>query len=156
MADTKISALGSLTGVASGDLLPIVDVSDTTQAASGSTKKVTPDELALRIYAAAQSLNTVGGAGNYTLLASDAGKVVIVDNSTNARSVFVDGDLNLSAGQRIDIVVLGTGVVTVATSGGSPPTLNGTPGLKLRAQYSAATLLCRGTDQYVLIGDLTA
>lgn len=42
MADTKISALTSLGAVpASGDYFPIVDVSDTSQAASGTTKKIT-------------------------------------------------------------------------------------------------------------------
>jgi hypothetical protein len=41
MAKKKISDLSSLTSPATGDLLPIVDVSDTSQAASGSTKKIT-------------------------------------------------------------------------------------------------------------------
>ena len=48
---------------------------------------------------------------------------------------------------------LGAGQVTVAESGA---TVEATPTLKLRAQYSAATLLCTGTDTYVLIGDLAA
>jgi len=41
MADAKISALTELTtgNIASSDLLPIVDVSDTTDAATGTTKK---------------------------------------------------------------------------------------------------------------------
>lgn len=38
---TKISALSALTTTATGDLLSIVDVSDTTQGAGGSTKKIT-------------------------------------------------------------------------------------------------------------------
>ena len=46
---------------------------------------------------------------------------------------------------------MGTGTVTVVASG---TTVNGTPGLKLRAQYSAATLICTGTDTYLLVGDL--
>lgn len=41
MPGTKTSALVALTTLADGDLLPIVDISDTTQAPSGSTKKVT-------------------------------------------------------------------------------------------------------------------
>jgi len=41
MANKKITELTALTSVASGDLIPIVDVSDTTQAASGTTKKIT-------------------------------------------------------------------------------------------------------------------
>ena len=47
MADTKISALTALTGanVADGDLFPVVDVSDTSMAASGTNKKMTRVEL---------------------------------------------------------------------------------------------------------------
>lgn len=46
MADAKISALTALaSGHATGDLIPIVDVSDTTQAASGTTKKTTIADL---------------------------------------------------------------------------------------------------------------
>ena len=41
MADTKISALTAMTVPAVSDLIPIVDVSDTTMAASGTTKYVT-------------------------------------------------------------------------------------------------------------------
>lgn len=48
MADTKISALAALLGVnvASGDRLVIVDVSDTSMAASGTDHYITADELA--------------------------------------------------------------------------------------------------------------
>ena len=47
MADTKISGLTALTGAnaVSGDLLTIVDVSDTTMAATGTNKKITLTEL---------------------------------------------------------------------------------------------------------------
>jgi hypothetical protein len=47
MADSKISALTALTGAnsAPGDLLEIVDISDTTMAASGTNKKITREEL---------------------------------------------------------------------------------------------------------------
>lgn len=41
MANAKISDLTALTTTATGDLIPIVDVSDTTQASSGTTKKIT-------------------------------------------------------------------------------------------------------------------
>ena len=45
MPDTKISALTALTAPASGDLFPIVDISDTTMAASGTTKGITYSNL---------------------------------------------------------------------------------------------------------------
>ena len=45
MADKKISALTELTTPADGDKIPIVDVSDTTQAASGTTKFIQKSNL---------------------------------------------------------------------------------------------------------------
>lgn len=45
MADTKITDLAALTGVASGDLLGLVDISDTSMAATGTDKKVAISEL---------------------------------------------------------------------------------------------------------------
>jgi hypothetical protein len=90
--------------------------------------------------------------GNYTLLTGDAGYLIVVDSASN-RDVTVDGSLDLAVGQRIDLLRLGTGEVTVVPSGA---TVNGTPGLKLRARYSAATVLCVGADSYVLVGDVKA
>lgn len=45
MANTKISELSELTSVAAGDVIPINDVSDTTQGSSGSTKRITRANL---------------------------------------------------------------------------------------------------------------
>jgi hypothetical protein len=89
---------------------------------------------------------------DYTLLTADAGKLIIINSSSN-EEVTVDGSLDLDVGQRIDLLRLGTGEVTVVAAS---TTVNGTPGLKLRARYSAATLLCVGTDTYVVLGDLKA
>ena len=44
-AQTQISDLPSLSGLASGDLFGVVDVSDTSVAVSGRTKKVTMSVL---------------------------------------------------------------------------------------------------------------
>ena len=44
--------------------------------------------------------------------------------------------------------------VDVAATAGV--TINATPGLKLRAQWSSATLIKRATDTWVLVGDLSA
>jgi hypothetical protein len=46
MADTKITALTAITTVdPAADVLPIVDVSDTSMAASGTTKKITSNQI---------------------------------------------------------------------------------------------------------------
>jgi hypothetical protein len=89
---------------------------------------------------------------DYTLVTADAGRLIIVDSATD-EDVTVDGSLDLAVGQRIDLLRLGAGEVTVVASSA---TVNGTPGLKLRAQYSAATVLCVGADSYVLVGDVKA
>jgi hypothetical protein len=52
------------------------------------------------------------------------------------------------------VIQTGAGQTTVVATGGV--TINGTPGLKLRAQWSGATLIKRATDTWALIGDLSA
>ena len=90
---------------------------------------------------------------SYTLVAGDAGALVTLDKSS-AVNLTVDGDTNLAVGQRVDFAQLGTGQVTVVQ--GSGATVNGTPGLKLRARYSAASVVCIAADTYLLVGDLSA
>ena len=99
----------------------------------------------------AQPINTQTGT-TYSLLASDAGKLVTLSNAS-AITLTVPSGLGLATGQRIDIAQLGAGQVTVAASG---TTINSTPGLKLRAQYSAASLIVTGTNTFLLVGDLSA
>src|SRR5690349_10867496 len=58
-ADVKVSALSALTTPASGDLLPIVDISDTSQAATGTTKKITWANM-FNGYAGGTGITTIG------------------------------------------------------------------------------------------------
>ena len=57
-------------------------------------------------------------------------------------------------GTSIDILQTSTGQVTIAGDAGV--TVNATPGLKLRTQWSSATLFKRATNTWVVFGDLTA
>lgn len=99
----------------------------------------------------AQTINPQTGT-TYTLVNGDAGKLVTLTNSS-AITVTVDTSTALTAGQRIDLAQLGSGQVTISASG---VTINGTPGLKTRTQYSVATLICTATDTYLLVGDTAA
>ena len=54
----------------------------------------------------------------------------------------------------MSITVIRAGAGAVNLQAGSGVTLNGTPGLKLRAQWSAATLLKRASNTWVAFGDL--
>jgi len=70
MADTKITALTALTAAdPANDVLPIVDVSDTTMAASGTTKKISVN-------------NILGCSGTATLASATITGDLTVDTST--------------------------------------------------------------------------
>lgn len=88
----------------------------------------------------------------YTAISSDVNKLVTLNNSSSI-TVTIGTSLALSDGQRIDFAQLGAGQVTFSNSS---VTLNATPGLKLRARYSSATLICLSSNNYILIGDLSA
>ena len=92
----------------------------------------------------------VSATSGVTLSSIHVGALVTVNSSPDVE-VVVDGDLNLLPGQRVDLLRLGTGEVTVSPSGAF---VNSASGLRLRARYSSATLVCVGTDTYVLVGDL--
>ena len=57
-------------------------------------------------------------------------------------------------GTSLDILQTGAGQVTIAGAAGV--TVNATPGLKLRTQWSSATLFKRAENTWVVYGDLTA
>jgi hypothetical protein len=57
-------------------------------------------------------------------------------------------------GTSLDILQTGAGQVTIAGAVGV--TVNATPGLKLRTQWSSATLFKRAENTWVVYGDLTA
>jgi hypothetical protein len=65
-----------------------------------------------------------------------------------------DASTNYPVGTSIDILQVGSGQITIA--GDSGVTVNGTPGLKLRTQWSSATLFKRAADTWVVLGDLSA
>jgi len=88
---------------------------------------------------------------SYIIASTDVGYLITL-NSMVAPTLSLPA-INPVAGQSIDILQLGTGQVSL--SAGLGVTLNGTPGLKLRTQYSAATLKAIGSNTWVLIGDLT-
>lgn len=92
---------------------------------------------------------------DFQVVTSDKGKLIQIDKSSTSTTITIpDVSFSLSAGERIDF--LWTGTTTGVTFVASGVTINATPGLKLRARYSAATLVCLSADNYVLIGDLIA
>lgn len=91
----------------------------------------------------------------YTLVAADLGKLVTLSNASGITltvppSVFVTGNI-------VNIQAIGAGQVTLAQGSGVTITSTGATASapKLRAQYSAATIICTGTNTFTVIGDLS-
>jgi hypothetical protein len=89
----------------------------------------------------------------YTLVASDANKLVTATNSGSTITVTIPAGV-FSVGQSVNITQLGAAQVVFQGDGTS--TVYSTPGVKLRAQYSVASVACIATNTFLLIGDLTA
>lgn len=88
----------------------------------------------------------------YTPVLADNGKMVTLSNaSAITLTVPTEASVAYATGAQINIEQIGAGQVTVV--GDTGVTVNGT-GTKLRTQYSAATLVKLGSDNWTLIGDL--
>jgi hypothetical protein len=94
-------------------------------------------------------------SASYTLVLADKGKLVEISNaSANTVTVPPNSSVAFPVGSQITVLQTGAGQTTIAAGVGV--TVNSTPGLKLRAQWSSVTLIKRLTDTWVVVGDLTA
>ena len=101
------------------------------------------------------TIATNAQAASYTLVLTDQSDLVEISNaSANTLTVPLNSSVAFPTGTTITILQTGAGQTTITATGGV--TINGTPGLKLRAQWSSATLIKRATDTWVAIGDLSA
>ena len=89
-------------------------------------------------------------AGSYTLVLGDASKLIEMSGG-GTLTVPTNASVAFPTGTQLSILQTGASQVTV---GGAGVTINGTPGLKLRTQWSSATLIKRATDTWALVGDL--
>jgi hypothetical protein len=91
----------------------------------------------------------------YTVASGDESDLIQL-NGTFTVSVPTDATFNFTVGTQINLLNIGTGVITVAAVTPGTTTVNATPGLKLRTQWSSATLIKRAANAWVLVGDLIA
>jgi hypothetical protein len=99
--------------------------------------------------------NTQTGT-TYTLAVGDAGQLVTLSNASPVTlTVPTNAAVPFAIGTQITITQANSGQVTVA--GDTGVTVNAADGyLKLRVQWSSATLIKLNTNSWVLIGDITA
>ena len=88
----------------------------------------------------------------YTLVASDVAKLVTTSNGS-AITVTIPPSV-FSAGNQINVQSIGVGLTTfVAGAGVTITSAGATP--KLRARYSACTIICTASNVFTIVGDLS-
>jgi hypothetical protein len=87
---------------------------------------------------------------SYSLVAADANNKLVTLSNASTVTVTVPNGV-FTTGQQINLQRLGAGAVNIASDGTTVITGTGTG---LRAQYSAATLVCTSSNNFTLIGDL--
>jgi hypothetical protein len=92
----------------------------------------------------------------YTLVIADASNDLIQLNNASAITVTVPPSV-FSVGQQINLYQRGAGQVTFSQGAGVTIRSTGATSTapKLRAQYSAATVICIGVDEFLIVGDVS-
>ena len=100
-------------------------------------------------------VSTNAQSASYTLVLADKNKIVEMGvGSANNLTVPLNASVAFPVGSQINILQTGSGQTTIVATGGV--TINASPGLKMRAQWSYATLVKRAENTWVLVGDISA
>jgi hypothetical protein len=103
-----------------------------------------------------QTLSVIPAKTNdYTLASGDQGDLIQA-SGTFTISIPTDATFNFVTGTQINIINIGTGIITLAAASPGTTTVNGTPGLKTRAQWSLITAIKLSGNNWVIVGDTAA
>jgi hypothetical protein len=110
----------------------------------------TQTALDLKLDATARFITRNTKSSTYAILPADLNKMIEMSGGG-----FIDVTDSASFGIGFSVDILQTTTSQVTIRGNGTTVINATPGLKLRTQWSSATLIKRDTDLWVLIGDLS-
>ena len=131
----------------------------TDETGTGSLVFATSPTLVTPVITQAQATPTFS-ANAYTLVAGDAGKLLLSSNSSTAGTVYVptNGTVAFATGTQITILQTGSGQLTISATTPATTTILSTGATaaspKCRAQYSAITLIKTATDTWYAMGDI--
>ena len=102
-----------------------------------------------------ETITTNIQVASYSLALNDNGKLVLMNVATaNNLTIPLNSSVNFPVGTKIDVSSVGAGQTTIVAAGGV--TINSAGGaLKLRLQYSGATMVQTATNVWSLFGDIT-
>ena len=168
---TDFAAKGDLLSASANDTLSVLSVGSngtvlTANSASASGLAWTTPDVTLTNSATLTNKTLTAPVINlsinpqtvaYELVLADNGKMVEVSSASAVTlSIPTNANQAFATGAQITILQTSTGQVTIAATTPGTTTVNGTPGLKLRAQWSSAVCIKRATDSWVVLGDLVA
>jgi hypothetical protein len=168
---TDFAAKGDLLSASANDTLSVLSVGSngtvlTANSASASGLAWTTPDVTLTNSATLTNKTLTAPVINlsinpqtvaYELVLADNGKMVEVSSASAVTlSIPTNANQAFATGAQITILQTSTGQVTIAATDAGTTTVNGTPGLKLRAQWSSAVCIKRATDSWVVLGDLVA
>ena len=170
LKNTDFAAKGDLLSASANDTLSILSVGSngtvlTANSAAASGLAWTTPEVTLTNSATltnkiltAPVINLAINAQTvaYELVLSDNGKMVEVSNSSAVTLSIPTNSTAFATGAQITILQTGAGQVTIAATTPGTTTVNGSPGLKLRGQWSSAVCIKRAAESWVVLGDLVA
>lgn len=102
------------------------------------------------------TITTNTQSNSYTLVASDAGKTIEMNSaSANTLTIPPNSSVNFPVGTLINVVQYGAGQTTITAGLGVTLRSNGAK-LKISGQYSSARFYQKTTDEWIVLGDLSA
>ena len=160
--ETADAALPKSTFTTKGDTVAASGASTPVRVAVGTNGQVlTADSTATAGVAwATPSVPTLNLSFNaqtgttYTLVSGDVNKLVTLNNSSAVTVTVPNGVF--TTGQQINLQQIGAGQVSIVSDGTTVLTSTGATSTapKLRAQYSACTIICTSSNNFTVIGDL--
>jgi hypothetical protein len=98
------------------------------------------------------AVNAQGSNTTYTLLASDAGKLITFTGGS--ATITIPSNV-LAVGDQVNVAQLGTAQVTFGTASGVTLVSDGTA-RKTKGQYAVATCVQYTTNEWLLLGNIKA
>jgi len=157
---TANAAVPKTTLTTTGDTFYASAANTPARLAIGSTGQVLTVAAGIPSWATPTTLNLTINAknaktANYTLVIGDLNKLLTMSSASTTTFTVPNGVF--TAGQQINVQRIGAGAVQIRNDGTTVLTSTGATSTApdLRAQYSAATIICTSSNNFTVIGDLS-
>lgn len=157
-----IEGVTASTGLSGGGTSGTVSLAIDTSVTADLTTAQTLTNKTLTAPTITQGTSTPSFTTNaYTLVAGDAGKLLLASNGATAGTINIptDATTNFALGTQITILQTGAGQLTIAATTPGTTTVYSTGATaaqpKCRAQYSAITVIKSAANTWYAIGDIS-